>query len=188
MNRKVNKKEFVLSVNINGDEYYIYGLGKIYRDRKTIVRLTKNENSAQKLKNKKILDEKFFDLVNHKKIEFKINKNVVSNSEDLIPFKLKLLKEKIKEQEDKITCLKQELLKIDIKSENVDMLNSVNDICKKIISENKTLFKYKKEYVNTKFKLNTKKQNNVVELKIINSSFNFRYSKLKKLLNIENNE
>ncbi|MCF7796080.1 hypothetical protein K9M42_03220 [Patescibacteria group bacterium] len=173
--RKKSKREYILCVIIEGVEYYVYGLGKIYNYYGEEIRLTKNINSAQKLKTKSLLKRKIEEIKLHNNLEFKIKGKTLATSCDIVN-RFKKIKDDIKKSEENLEKLKIEFSNLNVRS----TLNyqRIIEIGSEISKNIKNIFDNKKRLKDTKIR----EKKVEVEFKILDASFNFRYSKLKKLL------
>ncbi len=149
----------------------------------TIVRLTKDENRARKVKTFKILEDEIQKIYIQPDIQFKLVRDILADSNDLINIRRIILEEiyetqkvQYRELSEKINDMKNDMDTYDYeKWENVrKSIKNIRLLAISLPKQHQRILELKKENISSEIKK--------VNIKIIDASHNFRYSKLKKLI------
>jgi hypothetical protein len=183
MARKKSRKEYTLQFVIDGEEYFSYII-----DSRTI-RLTKNTNAAYKLKTLSKFEDKINNIIRGGVCEFRLASEVIATSNDYLKLTLDFRKDEIEQVKKKYFKLKS-LLPDDnfFNRENFDD-NKYNDLYydisefKKFVQRLPTKYQqYKRDEKRLNILIKKNYKFKKLEFNIIDASHNFRYSKLKKLM------
>ena len=188
MGRIKSNKEYCLAITIDGEEFYTYAYDEPWRQNKYIVRLTKNAKRARKIKTLKILDCELREIHFKSNLEFKLGRKVLAKSGDVSSMRLVFLEKKYEQEKnlfndslEKIEKLKKKLFKPDSEFYN-SLLNEIKDSINGMRSIVYSLPRQHQQIRNLKKQIEANPNTKKVEIKILDASHNFRYSKLKKLI------